>query len=84
MPQASIPTNKPDVQDSVNIWFPEDSGVREKIEAIHKKHPYGFVREVSTRRQHLRRETGTATMDLAFQDLRSSRLQRLIISEDGE
>jgi hypothetical protein len=41
-----LSTSKPNVQDSVNVWFPKDSGVREKIEAIHKKHPNGFVRVV--------------------------------------
>lgn len=61
-------TNKPDVQDVQNcgskIWFPEE--LREKIEAIHKKHPYGFTREMSqSRLRLLRRETGTAAMDLA-------------------
>jgi hypothetical protein len=30
------------VQDSMEIWFPRDSGIREKIEEIHKRHPHGF------------------------------------------
>jgi len=28
--------------DSMNVWFPPDSGVREDIERIHKKYPHGF------------------------------------------
>jgi hypothetical protein len=33
------------VQNSMEIWYPKDSGIREKIEAIHRRHPHGFERE---------------------------------------
>ena len=32
------------VQDSMDIWFPPDSGIREKIEEIHSRHPNGLGR----------------------------------------
>jgi hypothetical protein len=33
------------VQNSMEIWYPKNSGVREKIEVIHRRHPRGFERE---------------------------------------
>jgi hypothetical protein len=33
-----------DVASSMNIWYPPESGIRERIEEISAEHPDGFVR----------------------------------------
>lgn len=64
-----IASQKPNVQDSLRMWYPPETGIREKIEEIHRLHPDGF--------QQLDKETsdhdldGTAAMDLAEQELRA-------------
>ena len=35
-----------DVRNSMDIWFPKDSGVREQIEELCSKYPYGFERGI--------------------------------------
>lgn len=40
-----IASQHANVQHSLNCWYPPESGVRERIECIHKKHPGGFVRK---------------------------------------
>jgi hypothetical protein len=38
-----LSSHRPNVQDSLNVWFPPDSGIRQKIESISTRHPNGFV-----------------------------------------
>jgi hypothetical protein len=77
------------VQNSLNCWYPPDSGIREMIEEVYSKHPNGFTRysagaEVEgTTLNNLSevKETddikGTEAMDLAEQELeRYQTLQR--------
>ena len=71
------------VQNSLNCWYPPESGIREMIEEVYAKSPHGFVRYVSigaasdsTRMaalsglEELDENDGTAAMDLAEQELR--------------
>eukprot|EP00956_Cyclotella_meneghiniana_P042373 scaffold248438_cov104-Cyclotella_meneghiniana.AAC.4 len=37
-----LASKHPNVQDSLNSWLPPDSGLREKIEDISRRHPNGF------------------------------------------
>lgn len=55
-----LASDKPNVQDSLNIWFPPQLGIRDRIESIHVQHPRGFVRE-----KQAFRLSGTEAMDLA-------------------
>ena len=62
-----------DVQDSIDVWFPPDSGIRERIESISEQHPDGFVsasKESASKgqrspRNEIDEEIGTEAMDLA-------------------
>jgi hypothetical protein len=36
------------VQDSMEIWYPQESGIRVEIEEIHKMHPNGFKRRIAS------------------------------------
>jgi len=56
-----ISTDSKNVQESLNIWFPPNTKVRESIEAIRTRHPEGYV--VSGERDE--EMDGTAAMDLA-------------------
>jgi hypothetical protein len=38
-------SDDPDIQQSMNIWFPPESGLREQIERIHNFRPEGFYAE---------------------------------------
>ena len=63
------------VQDSLQAWYPPGSGIREKIEAIHQRHPNGFQREVKegverTELDDDDNQEGTAAMDLAELELK--------------
>mmetsp|Transcript_20561 Transcript_20561/g.28624 ORF Transcript_20561/g.28624 Transcript_20561/m.28624 type:complete len:164 (+) Transcript_20561:1674-2165(+) len=58
-----LESDRTNVQESLNTWFPKNSGIREKIEEIYQKNPNGFTRQ--RRSEIFRRETGTAEMDLA-------------------
>lgn len=59
-----LSSDKPNVQDSLNIWFPRQLGIRERLESIHAQHPRGFVREKLAIRL-----SGTEAMDLAALEL---------------
>ena len=59
-------SERPDVQDSLDVWFPPDSGVREQIESIHIRHPRGFVCKKPVGVPEM---TGTEAMDLATLEL---------------
>jgi Domain found in Dishevelled, Egl-10, and Pleckstrin (DEP) len=41
-----LASQREDVQNSMKIWFPPESGVREQIEEIHARNPNGFERGV--------------------------------------
>mmetsp|Transcript_15220 Transcript_15220/g.22426 ORF Transcript_15220/g.22426 Transcript_15220/m.22426 type:complete len:607 (+) Transcript_15220:125-1945(+) len=62
-----IRSESPSVQKSMNIWYPRESGIREKIDAIHSRHPLGFIRKESIIEE--RRHSGTTAMDLAQMEL---------------
>jgi len=59
-------SNRPDVQDSLDIWFPLDSGVRERIETVCSHHPSGFV---CLKQDDAVCMDGTEAMDLATLEL---------------
>jgi hypothetical protein len=40
-----IASDRAEVKESLNTWFPPDSGIREKIADIRKRFPRGFVRQ---------------------------------------
>ena len=79
---ALLNTKTDNVQNSMKCWYPPESGIREKIEEISKKHPRGFVRMLSDESNEHRKSNllefgdqeecdGTAAMDLAQQQLKS-------------
>jgi hypothetical protein len=57
-------SDKANVQDSLDIWYPRESGIRERIESIHERHPEGFIQG-----KRAVRMSGTEAMDLATLDL---------------
>lgn len=59
----------PNVQLSINAWYPPNSGVRERIEEIHKKYPEGFQSDLSGRKK------GTQAWDEA--EIALDRYQRI-------
>jgi hypothetical protein len=64
-------SNRTNVQDSLKVWYPLESGIREKIEVIHQRHPRGFQRcLVRTYSHRFEEMDGTAAMDLAEQELK--------------
>ena len=82
-------SNEANVQDSLNCWYPPGSGIREKIEEIHKKNPKGFVRctNIDSKSKVIRRNSlsvlelsgeddGTSAMDLAQLELRNHELMQ--------
>ena len=42
--QDLLCSKHPNVQDSINTWFPPESGLRERILDIHSRFPHGFER----------------------------------------
>lgn len=62
-----LASDKKNVVDSMNIWFPPESGIREKIEEIHRRHPRGLDR-ISIQRSNLslRRSGAEAMADMAL------------------
>eukprot|EP00980_Cylindrotheca_fusiformis_P005353 scaffold1138_cov128-Cylindrotheca_fusiformis.AAC.35 len=63
-------SQKSNVQDALRMWYPPESGIREKIEAIHHRHPQGFQRLQDQASDADNDNDGTAAMDLAEQELR--------------
>jgi len=61
------------VQESLNVWFPPESGVREQIERIHLNHPDGFQRrsrELNDVKESLSHKHSTrSAVDLAIHNL---------------
>eukprot|EP00567_Pseudictyota_dubia_P000041 CAMPEP_0197465930 /NCGR_PEP_ID=MMETSP1175-20131217/64791_1 /TAXON_ID=1003142 /ORGANISM="Triceratium dubium, Strain CCMP147" /LENGTH=660 /DNA_ID=CAMNT_0043001957 /DNA_START=1 /DNA_END=1983 /DNA_ORIENTATION=- len=45
-------SQKANVQDSLNCWYPPGSGLRERIEAIYEKHPDGFIQAVDEKKDN--------------------------------
>lgn len=60
-----LSSDKPNVQESLNIWFPPESDIRERIESIHARHPLGFAQE----KRADTKMSGTEAMDLATLEL---------------
>jgi 3',5'-cyclic-nucleotide phosphodiesterase len=64
-------SNHPNVQLSINAWYPPGSGLKERIEDIHRQYPEGFESDHSDRKQ------GTQAWDEAELALeRYNRIQR--------
>jgi len=58
------------VKQSLDVWYPKDSGIRELIEDIYKRFPNGFQRSnIECGDQDVKAE-GTEAMDLAEQQLK--------------
>ena len=38
-------TDRAEVKEALDTWFPSSSGIRERIKEIREKHPQGFVRQ---------------------------------------
>ncbi len=66
-----LASQKPNVQDSINCWLPPETGLREQIDAISKRHPHGFEGRVC-------KVEGTEVMDKMEEELeRYRRVQAL-------
>jgi hypothetical protein len=67
-------SQKPNVQDSLNVWYPPESGLREQIEDITNRCPDGFQRKeklyMAASMASLR-ASGTSKMDFAMAELAS-------------
>lgn len=63
-------SQRPNVQDSLKMWYPLETGIRQKIEEIRKRHPNGFQR-LDEETEEEEEQDGTAAMDLAEQELRA-------------
>lgn len=61
-------SQSPNVQDSLGMWYPQE--IRDQIEAIHNRHPDGFIQPGTTSAEKAEND-GTAAMDLAEQELRA-------------
>lgn len=57
------------IQCSLETWFPRESGIREQIEAIHARHPDGFVPAFNCNIAE-RKVEGMHEMDLASEKMR--------------
>ena len=65
-----LASRKPNVQDSINCWLPPETGLREEIDAISKRHPLGFEGTFE-------KTEGTEVMDQMEDDLeRYVKIQR--------
>lgn len=72
-----VRSQAPNVQDSLDCWYPRESGLRETIEQLHRRHPNGFERlaagtEDGSEAVSAEREVvdGTTAMDLAEEKLK--------------
>ena len=64
-------SQKANVQNSLRVWYPEDSGIRESIECIYGRHPRGFVADFKCDKGLGLENDGTAAMDLAELELKN-------------
>eukprot|EP00980_Cylindrotheca_fusiformis_P012605 scaffold3084_cov144-Cylindrotheca_fusiformis.AAC.53 len=67
-----VASKAPNVQDSLRVWYPPGSGIREKIDSIHRKYPGGFQRKMDHGEGSCTFDDvdGTAAMDLAQLELK--------------
>ncbi|KAL7484824.1 hypothetical protein ACHAW6_010435 [Cyclotella cf. meneghiniana] len=64
----------PNVQDSLNCWLPPDTGLRQKIDEISRRHPRGFS---TNAHKSIRNAEGTELMDMMEDKLqRYMKIQR--------
>lgn len=71
-----IQSKNTSVRQSVNAWYPPASGIRDRIEEIHDKHPRGFPKDPSMRRNPLE-PGGDISMDQAIVELeRAAKLDK--------
>ena len=77
---AQMASGTDNVQDSLKCWYPPYSGIREKIETIHKIHPEGFTQNLKIVKDTagllskivvLSEDDGTSAMDLAELELKN-------------
>ena len=66
-----LASQKQNVQDSLNVWYPPESGIREIVEQISTLYPNGFRREFKCHRFDSLHQSGTAALDLAMHELRN-------------
>ena len=59
-------STKPNVQSSLDAWFPPESGIRERIEEISANHPEGLK---FLQAEKVKKNRGTQVMDLAELEL---------------
>lgn len=71
-------SDRRDVQESLKVWFPPESGIRETIEQVYAKHPRGFCRDVRRSRGHVS-DDAIHAMELAELEL-----ERFISRERGK
>jgi len=70
---AMCHSENPNIKSSMDTWFPPDSGIRERINDIHRRHPDGFVQKVEI----ICLDDNETKMDLALLELnRYTTLQR--------
>merc|ERR1712150_38764 len=62
-------SQRANVQESLQIWYPKETGIREKIEEIYNRYPNGF--QCADDKATSNENDGTAAMDLAEQELRA-------------
>jgi hypothetical protein len=58
-----LASKHPNVESSINVWCPPESGIRERIEEVHKKYPQGYEAKNSEKKK------GTALWDAAEMEL---------------
>ena len=76
---ALMASDRRNVQKSLNIWFPPESGIREHIERVYSKHPQGFTRH---KRGDSLGRSGTDSRDaMEFAELE---LERFVSRERGK
>ena len=65
-----LASSHPNVQSSINVWCPPDSGIRERIEAVYEKYPRGYEAKSE-------KKVGTTLWDEAEMELEKyQRIQR--------
>ena len=68
-----LASQHPNVESSINVWCPPESGIRERIEAVHKKYPQGYHASAAVEKK----KKGTALWDEAEMALEKyQRIQR--------
>jgi hypothetical protein len=73
-----LKSERPNVQNSLDAWFPKDSGVREKIAEVYKKHPNGFPRKTTIRSKRTPSVMFDTTADMDLVELEVRRHETLM------